>query len=381
MFECFFEKARVGYLLMRISSYIAVGLIFLSMIAFDARADEIFLANGDRISGEILYIVPGEIQIQTEYAGSIGIDFSRVENLSTDRSGQIHLKDGKTITGVIESFSGGQVSIRSESGGTVIVPRDAFAGFERAKLMETPVPAPETDRFPPRLDIISSRMAPEKEKEWSGSVALGTILTQGNSDSLDIHFETTATRKRPRDELRLRFLANYGESDGDTNQNSAYAEVKMKTFPSTRWYLFGVANTEHDEMQDLRLRAQVFGGPGYNFIDKENVHLLGETGLGLTGASYRGDGGQDTLEPTMWLNTEWKQRLFERMEFSQGLTLFPSLGDLGDYRVRSTTALTTLIGNHWGVKLSAIDDYNSNPQTEDVERNDLRVFSSLEYKF
>jgi hypothetical protein len=61
----------------RISFFLLAGLCCLFTAVQEVRADEILLVNGDRISGEILYITAGEIQIKTEFAEKICICSNR----------------------------------------------------------------------------------------------------------------------------------------------------------------------------------------------------------------------------------------------------------------------------------------------------------------
>jgi putative salt-induced outer membrane protein YdiY len=358
-------------------------LLFLFAMARNIQADEILLANGDRVSGEILYIDANEIQIETPYAGTICVLFSQVSDLSTDTLGRLLFKDGRGLEATIESLSNETIVLKSDSLGLVTVPVDSLARFEGAGYYTMETSPSSASEAPVVLQAEADIKAKEEKlpKIWTGSFTLGTQLQQGNSDNLDVHFEAAAVRKAARTELGLKLYANYGETEGETDENSVFGEAKLKYFPNTRWYLFALTTMEYDQLEDLDLRAQVFGGPGYYFIDKENVSLLGEIGLGLTAEFYDVDGQENTLEPSLRLNAEWKQKLAERIEFSQCVSLYPSLSNFGDYLMRSTTSLSTSMANHWWIKLSAIDEYDSDPEAEDVERNDLRIFSSIEYKF
>jgi putative salt-induced outer membrane protein YdiY len=187
----------------------------------------------------------------------------------------------------------------------------------------------------------------------------------------------------PREELRLRFYADYVETEGETDTNQVFGESKLKVFQTDRRYLFGLTNMEYDEMENLDLRAQAFAGPGYDFIKNERTRLVGEIGAGLTGEFFdeEDDGSDETVEAGLWLNAEWTQKIFENAEFYQGLTVYPSLGKFGDYRLRSESTVKTPLGRQWAIKMSLIDDYDSDPESENVKKNDLRFISSMEYNF
>ncbi len=359
-------------------------------------ADQVILVNGDRVSGEIMAISGGRVRMITDYAGEILIDFSQVEDMEIEREGRISLVNGDVLTGRIVSVSGENIAITSQVFQEITVPRSLLLGFnepaagadteeleqtrrllqeKETELGKTQDKLAETEKKVDDLTSIS--------KVWSGSLSLGTQLKRGNTDSSDVRFDATALRKVPREELALRFYADYGETDGETDTNEIFGEVKLKVFQTERFYLFGLTSMEYDEMENLDLRAQVFSGPGYIFIDRERTNLLGEIGAGLMGEFFDEADGDDgeTLEASLRLNAEWRQKLFGNAEFFQGLTIYPSLGNFGDYRLRSETTLSTPLSKQWAIKLSLVDDYDSDPEGEDVKNNDLKCISSIQYKY
>jgi len=346
-----------------------VSAIMTLATAADASADRVSLANGDRISGQIIHISDGKIQIETEYAGAVTVDLGKVKDLRIEGPGRISLTNGDLITGKINALSPDHVEIESRSLGTLKMPRAEFAEFQ-------PGEAPPPDE---------AAKAPEEarvEEKWSGSFGVGAQLQRGNTETTDVRVEAKATRKAPREELHLRFYSDYGETEGETDTNKVFGQIKLKVFQTERRYIFGVVDMEYDEMESLDLRAQAFGGLGYKFIDKERTQLLGEIGGGLTGEFFDDvTGDEETLEASLYLSGEWTRRLLEKLIFYEGLTLFPSLGDVGEFRLRSESTLISPLGKGWALKLSLIDDYDSDPEAEDAENNDLRFISSVVYTF
>ncbi|GAB4344117.1 MAG: hypothetical protein Kow0099_23220 [Candidatus Abyssubacteria bacterium] len=372
----------------------AVLLLALCVVPGPARADQIILSNGDVITGQVMEIAGGWLRIETEYAGELVVDFSRVANLVTETEARIHFINGDVISARVERLFEDRIALVSGHLGEMEVRRELFVRLERDGAEEERI---ERDYLARRLEQAEAELeqakkeVAEKEKElqavtsisklWSGSFALGAQLERGNSESTDLHIELTAVREMPREELRLRVFADYGESEGETDSNNIFGEAKLKVFQTEQRYVFGVTNMEYDEMEKLDLRAQVFSGLGYNFIKTDRTLLLGEIGAGLTGEFFDENGDDETLEAAIWLNGEWKQKVFTRSELLQILTLFPSVSDFGEYRLRSETSLVTPLNDAWSIKLSLIDDYDSDPEGEDVEHNDLKAISSVNYTF
>lgn len=367
----------------RLSFFLALLIAFPMFTgAASVQADQITFVNGDRISGQIIHISEGNIQIVTEYAGTVSADFGKVADLKTDNAGKISLTNGYMITGIIHSVSVDFFSVESESLGNLELPRALFREFKAKDTTEAKTPETGSladGRKPAAEKAWESAVVADR---WSGSISLGLQLQRGNTDTADVHSEVKATRTAPREELHLRFYSDYGETDSETDQNKAFGQAKLKVFQTDRRYLFGTTDMEYDELENLDLRAQLFGGLGYKFMDAERSKLVGEIGAGLTGEFFdNAAGDEETLEASGFLNVEWTRHLLEKAVFSQALTFFPSLSDFGDFRARSESTITSPLGDGWAIKLSLIDDYDSDPESEGAERNDLRLISSVEYTF
>jgi putative salt-induced outer membrane protein YdiY len=347
---------------------IRLALLILLLIVFQptihARADQITLINGDQISGEILVISDNKIRLVTEYAGEIEVDFDKVESLCTDKTVSIALTNGDLINGKVDSISEDQIIIVSEAFGVIEVHRSLFESLnETGPSKEDLVELEQTQEELAETEAALTRAKEDidkKEQEieelslplnlWSGSFAFGVKLERGNSDS-----------------------------NGKADTNNVFSSTKLKVFQSERRYFFGTTSLEYDEFEDLDLRAQAFVGPGYYFIKKKKTDLFGEIGGGIVGEFI--DDEDETVEGNAYLHIGWRQKIFENSEFIQDITLLPDLSDVGDYRVRSETTLRTPVGERWALKLTILDDYDSNPEGKDIDKNDVTFVSGLEYSF
>ena len=381
-------RRRTKFVLCFVSTFLIAAAI--SGVTTQARADEALFRNGDRISGRIIDISEGKMRIVTEYAGEIIAEFEEIVDIRTDSAGVFRMKNGDLITGTIRAISPERIFVESDTLGALELPLESFLGFTAMGIDVAESPEPDKPQDASQGEArVKEGVAPAGKTSsessdtdtWSGSFALGVQLQRGNTDTADVHTEIKAKRVVPREELSLRFYLDYGETEGETDQNKAFGQAKLKVFQTDRRYLFGSTDMEYDEMKNLDLRAQVFGGLGYKFIDRERTKLVGEAGGGVTGEFFDDAGDEETLEASAFLNAEWTQHLFEGVIFQQTLTLFPSLGDFGDFRLRSETGLLSPLGNGWKLKLSLIDDYDSDPESEEAEKNDLRFISAVQYNF
>jgi hypothetical protein len=79
-----------------------------------ARADQLFLTNGDRISGSIITFSTTGVQISTPHSGNIHIERQYIQKVATDNRVVVELVSGERIIGRIEPGEGITVVIQSK---------------------------------------------------------------------------------------------------------------------------------------------------------------------------------------------------------------------------------------------------------------------------
>ena len=70
-----------------------LAIIVLMLLAGAARADEIVLANGDRLTGTVLRKEGEELVFRTEYAGELKIAWGQIVRISTSEPMSLVLSD------------------------------------------------------------------------------------------------------------------------------------------------------------------------------------------------------------------------------------------------------------------------------------------------
>ncbi len=86
---------------------IRVGLaaiaITLLCVPGNAFADEVFLKNGDRVSGTVVSKTGDVLVLDTKYAGEIKINWADVSGMSTDQTVRIRLDDETLLQGTVST--------------------------------------------------------------------------------------------------------------------------------------------------------------------------------------------------------------------------------------------------------------------------------------
>ena len=76
-----------------------------------ALADEVWLTNGDRLTGKIVEIKEGTLTLETSFSEPVKLKFEAVQKMSSSESVEVHLTDGEIIKGKITTDDQGQVEV------------------------------------------------------------------------------------------------------------------------------------------------------------------------------------------------------------------------------------------------------------------------------
>ena len=260
-------------------------------------------------------------------------------------------------------------------------------GIERVQLPVTAelamplVLAAASDEASAGADDASPKPAPPVS--WTGTVEAGLQIREGNTETVDLFGKVKALRKSERQERTALASYDYAESAGKTTRSRAFVEAAYRSYGRARSYFFAVVNAEHDEIEDLIIRVNATAGPGRKFIDSENTTLLGEVGAGATAEFYHSRPGTDDekIEAVLRFHGELVTKVFDRSEFAQVLTIYPSMTDLGSFKLVSDTSLTTPLSERLDLRISIHDEYDNDPEVAGVEKNDLTLRATFVYRF
>lgn len=296
-------------------------IIFLSFLSLASRFSfcgdetEIYLTNGDRLSGTIIR-----------------------ENLSEV---------------AISSSLFGELTLRREVIAKIITPEDKTRQAEKEKA--------------------------EKEK-WRRLISAGYTASSGNTKKSALAMSVSADKAREVDEINLKGNLFYSTSENKMDAQNWYTMGKYAyNLFNRKLYVFGKCEVDHDRFANIDYRVLPSGGIGYRFFNNDDFKLLAEFGGGYSHTHYRDetpDRNEGVLTPRLFT----EKKLFWDIVISEDLTFYPSMSSEDGYRLHSETALSAPIRNGLSVRVSAIDDYNSNP-AEDAKSNDLKLISGLEYAF
>ena len=283
----------------------------------------------------------------------------------TAYSEEIYFKNGDKITGEVVEESEESISINTEAMGIISVNRDFVERIIMAK-EEIPVKAIEEAKKP----------------IWQREVSFGYNKSSGNTQNSQLTISMLGSRKRESvDELTLKANTFYSSASQKMDSQKYYgtARYAFSFGEGKKWYNFYKLDADHDRFANIDYRFLPSIGVGYWWYDLPEIKAMAEVGIGLEHTDFR-DGIKDTDEIVIIPRGFFEKTLLETAIFSQDVYLYPTFEDFSEYRLHSETTLTSPLTGKYSLRLSIIDDYDSNPIGE-TKKNDLRFMSSLVYSF
>jgi hypothetical protein len=225
---------------------------FVLLSAQFARADAVWLNNGDRLSGEIILLDGGKLVLKTKYAGRVLIDWADIDTLSSDRPLLVKRSgfEGQHSQR-LQAAEAGQVQVLNGQSQTV-----ALADIKQL--------------VPPR-PLISDFV-------WEGNLDAKLELerNQDDTDEFKLKGDSRVSHGAWRHVVK-------GELEHET-KNSQKVEQNWKLdydldrFITEQWFVRSSLHEQRNEFESID-RVSSYGiGPGYRFWDNElgRFELIGQ---------------------------------------------------------------------------------------------------------
>lgn len=236
-------------------------VLFVLAAGGQAAADEVWLKNGDRITGKVVSMEEGTLVFNTTYAGDLSIQWGEVISLKTDEPIRVVLGDETTAQGPVTPGDAGELKLKAEQ-----LSEPLTVDLANIKTINPKPPKP------PLTTTLR--------------LNLGASFASGNTDRQDIYAdgEFMARTQHNRYTIGGRYLRS--ESDDVKTEDRAMGYMKYDHFFTKKWYAYANTSAEKDEFKDIDLRYTLGVGAGYQFIESARTNLSLEGGVSYVDENY-----------------------------------------------------------------------------------------------
>ena len=349
--------------------YLAIlALAAIALAGPRAVADVVITTNGSRIVGKLERMGPDGAVIVTEFAGKLQVPADKVASITTDQQVTVQFDSGDRLIGTLVDASNGDGVVMKSSIGDIPVERERM-----------------TDVWPegsdsPDVVVLKKKQAVELAAvtpTWTVTLEGGATRKEGNTDKLEGHGRLEVKRKTSLDLLTFFMYGEYSEENKVRSDNEYGGGIRYESrFEDSRDYFwYSRLRLEHDEFEDLDLRATVAAGVGKYWIDKPDRQFRTDVGVGYRSESNAD--GTDSDDALVDLGLDYRIDLAPWVQFTHESDFTPTWDDFGDYLLRLDTALIFPFQNEeFKLKVGMRNEYDSRP-VKGSERLDNTYYTSI----
>ena len=340
------------------SARVALALHFALTVSAAAyaqgRTDVVTLANGDRITGEVIQLQRGRLEFKTDDAGTLYLEWDKLVSVVAARVVEVVTSDNRRFVGTLA-----QAAARSLS---VVTPQGAVS----LQMTEVTIVTPVGQGFWDQLD---------------GSIDVGFNYTR-SSEVAQLNLNSDTVYRKPASRARLTASLTVTQKDDDEGRDDRGSiEASYLKYPWQNWFLAGAGRLETNESLGLELRSQVAVSVGPRLVNSNRAQLM--IGAGLVFNDERGVDVEATQNVEALFIFATSFYTYDRPKTNLDITLqyYPSLSNAGRHRLQLDAGVKRELWKDFFVSLSGYNTYDSRPPNPAADTNDVGIMLSIGWSY
>jgi putative salt-induced outer membrane protein YdiY len=220
---------------------------------------------------------------------------------------------------------------------------------------------------------------------WKSTITLGVTLARGNTDTTLASASFITEKKWPLNDLVFGGDGLYGETKNPGQQQyTESAEVLHGYSQYNRTitdglYGYGRIDGFHDGIADIKYRVTLAPGIGYFFITNKITDLSAEIGPGYIREQL---GGDTESFATLRIGEKFHYAISAHAKAWESIEYLPQVDRFNNYIVNAELGIEAALNKSNNLSLrSVLDDCYNNIPAANRLKNDLKLITSLVYKF
>lgn len=322
--------------------------------SIDANAGLLLLANGDRLSGELIVIADGLVRWQSEMGGEFTVPQINVVGIEARDLFEVELDAQRQLSEC-------QLQLRGDG----------------QQLLNCKEGEAQISSWKPISKVSARPFIAREVWRHRGFISASARDSVGNTDEQDLELDLKISARRG--SVRHTGIAAYDlqrQSDVKT-QDDRKAEYQYDYFVSDKWYSNSVLSWERNVFQDLSSRALVGTGVGYQFYDTDLIRLSVQAMLGYATEDYAKDSDRRAL--VFRESTDFTYRLNALgLQFFHRNTYLQLFDRGNDWRIKTETGFRLPVIGRLTAQAKLKFDYMNIP-ADDADALDRTWLFGLNY--
>jgi hypothetical protein len=318
------------------------------------KTDVVTLANGDRITGEVVRLDRGQLEFKTDDAGTLHLEWDKLASVVAARLIEVSRSDGTRFLGIL-----GAAPVRS------IAVVDSV-----------------TTTILPMADVTS--MTPIGTSFWrklDGSFDAGYSYTRSSGIAqLNANWNTVYRKPAFQAGVTASFTQTQTD-DGSGSDDRGYVELSYLRYMSQRWFFAAASRFESNESVGIKLRSQVGGAVGPRLVNSNRAQMA--VGGGLVVNDERGVDVEPTqnMEALLLFRTSYFTYDRPKTNLDINVQYYPSLSNLGRQRLQLDAGVKRELLSDFFVGVSMYNTFDNRPPNPTADTNDVGVVMSLGWSY
>lgn len=334
--------------------FAATSILLVAANVFAAKTDIVVLKNGDRFTGEVKSLSFGQLELSTDDAGTIYIEWDKIASVTTAGVYEVVTTDGTHYVGTLAPDPGGTVQIVAADGAT------SHLAF---------------------LDVVGlARINSRFFQRFDGGIDFGGSYTKSSGVG-QFSFGVDATYRRPRFEVFNTFESNLTtQSQADTTSRFTYRSGYTRV-RSNDWLVSPFAFLERNP--DLGLTLRTIGALAIGRYVQRSTRSSTLLAGGMAVGSEKPIAGGTILNVDALISfaTSFTRYDYPKRSLGVGLLVFPELNRWGRVRANANVRFKYELFHDFVASFSLYDTFDNQPQVPDVSTNDFGVTYAIGWTF
>ena len=336
---------------------LAVALAPVAPVQAAPKTDIIVFQNGDRLTGEIKGLERGRLELSTDSAGTVKIEWDKVASVATTQYLDVETVNGSRYFG------------KAPQG-------------EAAGLMRVIVDGEPDGQVLRMTDVV--RIAPIDQggliKRLDGYVTAGFSLAKADNET-QLDFSGGLNSRNEKREWSIDGQTTINSESGDRTTSAYDVTVSNRRFLRDRWFLQGFGTVQGNDELGLDIREVLGYGFGRYLVQNLRREWAAFVGLAGVRENFQNQDDQNSLEGVIGTQYSYFRYDTPKRSLDLGLAVFPSLTQSGRVRAEADVTSRFEIVEDLFFDVSAYGSYDSDADPSAPSNTDYGLVTSLGYSF
>lgn len=228
--------------------------------------------------------------------------------------------------------------------------------------------------------IGDTQTAEEDPWKWNGDLGFGFSKTTGNSDTTNLSLTLSANKKlTTKVDWKNGASYLYGRNNDVKNSESLLLGSRIEWNHQERIFSFYEMQYLRDEFKDYNYRISPAAGVGYKAYSSDSSLLSFLAGVSAVSINYESIDDTESYA-ALKLGNQLGWKLSPTTEFKETLDFNMDFSNTERFFLHFEAGIAAAINQRWSLKFSFLDNFDNQPVSPNINKNDAAFIAGVSRK-